>query len=325
MQRVKHAGGTNNSDGSVTKVVSADHSLTWVSPAENEVFSIMQDATLPEIVFEFRAQAAGDYKWSWVIEWEAKASGLRERARKGDVLQTFKDSGSFLSNERTWSVDFSEKVLGGKLTVTVVVGQRKLVRSVMITGQNPTSESVATYVSTLEDMTGFEKLLEQETNCKHFIDFDGEPIVAFDKGYGITQMTNPAPSYEQAWSWKANILAGSSIYKDKVRAARKYLGQAGRTYTDDQLRHEVFSRWNGGSYHVWDSAANAWVRKKNILCDSNTGNIGWSMDNEKNKDKTEAELRERDKDTYKKGTKGQSDDHPWGYKGVCYADHVLAE
>lgn len=325
MQQVKHAGSTNNADSSVIKVVSADSTFAWVSPAENEVFKMTQDAALPDIIFEFLAQISGDCKWSWEIAWEAKVSGLGERARKGSAVETFKESGSFVSSNRAWTAEFSGRALGGKLTVKVIIGQKTLVRTVVIKGQNPTAEGVATYISTLEDMTGFEKLLEQETNCKHFIDYDDEPIVAFDKGYGITQITNPAPSYEQTWSWKANILAGSSIYKDKVQAAKKYLGQAGRSYTDDQLQHEVFSRWNGGSYHEWDTVSNSWTRKKNILCDSNTGNIGWSMDKEKNKGKTEAELRERDKDTYQNGTNGQSDDHLWGYKGVCYADHVLAK
>ncbi|NWB94243.1 hypothetical protein [Pseudomonas agarici] len=323
MQQVKYAGSTNNADGSVIKVVSAEGALTWVSPAENELFTITPDAVFPNIVFEFRTIIPGDYQWSWAIEWQAKTSGLREQARERGVLESFKEAGEFVGNSKIWTVDFSGRVLGGKLTVTVIIGQKTLVRTVWIAGQNPTQENVATYVASLEDMNGFEKLLQQETNAKHFINFDGEPIVAFDKGYGITQMTSPAPSYEQAWSWKANIVAGSSIYRDKVRIAKKYLAQAGRTYTDDQLRHEVFSHWNGGSYHVWDADSASWIRKKNVLCDSNTGNIGWSMDNEKNKDKIESELHERDKDTYKKGTKGQSDDHPWGYKGGCYADHVI--
>lgn len=325
MQQLKHAVSTNNTDSTVIKVVSAQSTLTWVSPAENEVFKIDQDATLPVIAFEFRAQFVGDIKWSWVIEWEAKVSGLKERARKDNALNTFNESGSFVSGEKTWTADFSGQVLGGTLTVKVQVGQKSLTRTVVIKGQNPVRESIATYVASLDGMTGFEKLLEQETGSKHFIDFDGEPIVAFDKGYGITQMTNPAPSYEQAWNWKANILGGSSIYKDKVRIAIKYLGQSGRSYTTEQLEHEVFSRWNGGSYHEWDTVSRSWVRKKNILCDANTGNIGWSMDNEKNQDKTEAELHERDVDTYKKGTKGQSEDHPWTYQGVCYADHVLSK
>jgi hypothetical protein len=325
MQHVKHAGSTNDAGTTVTKVVTAQRTLSWIAPAENSVFNINQEGELPLVFFEFQTQVSGEYKWSWRITWDAKVSGLRERVRTGTTLKTFEESGSFVSSETRWQVNFSDKVLGGTLTVSVTVNGKTLTRSVVIKGQNPDAQSVSDYVASLEDMAGFEKLLEQETNSRHFINLDGEPIVAFDSGYGITQMTNPAPSYEQAWNWKANILAGSSIYQEKVRLAKRFLGQQGRVYSDDQLQHEVFSRWNGGSYHQWDSALGEWVRKKNILCDSNTGNIGWSTDKEKNKDKTEAQLRERDKDTYSKGSKGQSDDHPWDYKGVCYADHVLGQ
>lgn len=325
MQKIKNAGGSNGTNGSLLKAVATEDMLTWVSPAENEVFKLTQDAALPAVVFEFSSRVAGDCTWSWVIEWEAKASGLRERARKGNALQVFRESGSFVSASKTWTANLSGQVLGGTLTVSVAVNKKTLTRSVFIKGQNPGAENVATYIATFDDMPGFEMLLEQETRSKHFIDFDSEPIVAFDKGYGMTQVTTPAPTYEQVWNWKANILAGSSIYKDKVRAAKKYLAQAGRVYTDEQLRHETFSRWNGGSYHEWDASANAWVRKNNTLCDSNTGNIGWSMSNEKNKDQAEVELRKRDKDTYKEGAKGQSDKNPWTYTGVCYADHVLSK
>lgn len=325
MQQVRNAGRSNANDGSVTRVVSAANSLSWVSPPESEIFKITADATLPDIVFEFRTDISGECKWSWSIVWEAKVSGLRERERKGTNLQTFKESGTFSGSDKRWVVNFAGKVLGGKLTVNVLVGKKKISREVLIVGQNPSRETVETYIDALDDMSGFGKLLEQETGCKHFIDLDGEPIVAFDKGYGITQMTNPAPSYEQAWNWKRNIDGGSTLYKEKVQAAKKYLGQDGRSYTDEQLQHEVFSRWNGGSYHEWDATSKAWVRKKNMLCDSTTGNVGWSTDVEMNQDKTEAELHERDKDTYKNGTKGQSSEHPWKYSGVCYADHVLGE
>jgi hypothetical protein len=135
-------------------------------------------------------------------------------------------------------------------------------------------------------------------------------------------MTHPAPSYEHAWSWKANILAGSSLFKEKARIARSYLAQGGRPYTQDQLRRETLSRWNGGSYHEWDRQAAKWVRRKNILCDSATGNIGWAMNKPQNIDKTESQLHDRDKATYGRGTRGQSAENAWGYSGVCYADHV---
>jgi hypothetical protein len=95
MQTVRHAGSTSSAGDAVTKVVSADNALRWVSPAENSEFKITEDGEFPEIVFEFRAQAVADCTWSWAIEWDAKVSGLRERARQGNALQTFKASGSF--------------------------------------------------------------------------------------------------------------------------------------------------------------------------------------------------------------------------------------
>jgi hypothetical protein len=325
MQQVRDAGNTNTINGSVVKVISTPKEISWKSPAENSIFNITHEATLPQIIFEFQTEITVDYKWSWAIEWIAKASGLKEKERKGDELKTFKESGVFTSKEKRWVVEFGGKILGGKLTVHLTAGDKKIQRSVVIRGQNPSKESISEYILTLEDLSGFDKLLEQETGSKHFINFDSEPIVAFDQGYGITQVTNPAPSYDQIWSWKSNILAGSALYKQKVKEAKNYLGSQERAYTESQLQHEVFSRWNGGSYHEWDSISKAWIRKKNILCDSTTGNIGWNVDKEKNKNQTKEQLHDRDKDTYKKGTKGQSSENVWTYTGVCYADHVLAD
>ena len=68
-------------------------------------------------------------------------------------------------------------------------------------------------------------MLEQETRNKHFINFDNEPVVAFDGGYGITQMTNPIPTYEQVWNWKKNIDGGSDLYIQKRKNAQNYLIQ----------------------------------------------------------------------------------------------------
>lgn len=323
MQTLKNASATAPTDRAPVRVISAKRELTWISPPDREVFKLEQDATLPLIVFEFNAPGEGPFTWSWSIEWEAKASGLRERARQGQVLRRFSQSGTFQSSSKRWIVDFGGEVLGGLLTVTVQTGNESLARTVMIQGQNPSPEQVATYIETLEDLTGFAALLEQETRTQHFINLDGEPVVAFDQGYGITQLTHPAPSYEQAWNWKANIQGGSAVYQEKARAARRYLSQAGRTYTDEQLLRETLSRWNGGAYHQWDAAASAWVRKPQILCDTLTGNIGWDTRNEENSDKTESQLRERDKDTYGQGRQGQSAEHPWAYSGVCYADHLL--
>ena len=147
------------------------------------------------------------------------------------------------------------------------------------------------------------------------------PVVAFDKGYGLTQMTTPAPSFLQIWSWKENITGGTSLYKVKQKTAKTYLSQSNRTYTEYQLKLETWTRWNGGIYHVWDEKSKAWVRNNNITCDSVTGNIGWDMTLEGNKEKTTEELHKRDAESYKK-PKDKAAINQWKYTGICYADHL---
>ncbi|MEW7312424.1 hypothetical protein AB1E22_06815 [Buttiauxella gaviniae] len=324
-QGIVNAARTNDTPGSIVRVVSAQAQTSWVNPSENTVYSIKKDATLPEIIFEFRTDQSGPYQWTWSIKWDAKASGLRERSRNGKVLKTFSKNGTFSSAEKIWNVDFGEETIGGELTVKVKIGNVEIERRVSIIGQNPDLEDITTFINGEEGLSGFDKLLEQETAAKHFINFDSQPITSFDQGYGITQMTNPVPTYTQVWSWKENILGGATLYRQKRQEAENYLSAHGRSYTEDQLQHETFSRWNGGSYYVWDQVQLQWVRRNNILCDTHTGNIGWDMNNPENTNRTEGELHERDNENYPSGTAGQNDEHPWRYTGICYADHILDE
>lgn len=147
-----------------------------------------------------------------------------------------------------------------------------------------------------------------------------EPVVAFDNGYGMTQMTNPAPTYEQVWNWKENIKVGIKLYQEKQGYAKKDL--AGHPYTEDQLIRATFSRWNGSVYYRWDESSKAWGPNGTIMCDPDTSNIGWDMSKDANKDKSVEELHKRDKDTYKSGKSGRSDEHAWIYSGICCADHM---
>ncbi len=163
------------------------------------------------------------------------------------------------------------------------------------------------------------KVLREESGWQHF-NATGEPIRSFDNGYGMCQLTRPAPSFEQVWNWKLNVEGGLKLFADKRTTAMGYLSQSNRTYTSDQLRYESICRWNGGSYHEWDEKAGKWVRHPNILCDSTTGNIGWDMNDDENKGKTESELHKRDKGTF--GGAPSTEAH-WKYSGVCYADKIL--
>jgi hypothetical protein len=66
-----------------------------------------------------------------------------------------------------------------------------------------------------------------------------------------------------------------------------------RSYTGSQLLYETVSRWNGGSYHEWDSSQ-GWIRRKDILCDTRTGNIGWNITRPNNIGRSEDQPRARD-------------------------------
>jgi hypothetical protein len=313
---------TNKKKGSLVKTIVLEDGGQWVRPASGAKFHIDQDAKFPEIMFEIETASTEPYEWTWSISWPAAVSGLKESINRGKVLKTFSKSGKFSSSSKIWIVDLSE-VVGGALTVKVKAGTDNFKRSIFILGNNPSESTVTAFLSTLEDVKGFDKLLAQESKFKNFINIDEYPVVAFDGGYGMTQMTNPAPSFTQVWSWKENIKGGAELYKSKQAIAKKYLSKDKRTYTDEQLKLETWSLWNGGNYHVWDDSKKLWTRNPTILGDKATGNIGWDMTKSENKGKTESELHERDKDQYKKPP--SKSDRLWMYSGVCYADHVNNE
>lgn len=134
----------------------------------------------------------------------------------------------------------------------MVAGKEKFARTVVVNGTNPSAVDVEALLATLPDCEGFDKLLEQESQCKHFIEADGPPVVACVKGYGVTQMTDPAPAFEQAWNWEADVKGGAAPDQQEQDSAETYLLRQGRTYASDQLRFETWSRWNGGPHHIWD-------------------------------------------------------------------------
>jgi hypothetical protein len=192
---------------------------------------------------------------------------------------------------------------------------------VKVKGVQTTDALITSYLATKSNASGFDKILRHESKMAHYTN-TGEPKKSFDNGYGLCQLTSPTPTYEQVWNWKKNIDAGLLLFEQKRTAAKNYLGQSNRTYTDDQLLRETVCRWNGGSYHSWNATTMVWERNANILCATGTQNIGWDMTSADNNGKTEAELKKRDSGEYLK--RGRKDGDKWKYSGVCYADSLLA-
>jgi hypothetical protein len=283
--------------------------FVWVRPHHGERFFIDADAHMPDITFEVSAIAAEEYRWEWTIQWHAK--GRRNRSKP---LRTFREHGEARTAAPRWKMSLDDRVIGGELTVTLHAGGRQDSRSIRIGATNPGEARVKRHLGDIneltdQDRTGLGVILDMETSEYTHVWADREPVASFDGGYGLMQLTNPAPDYEQAWSWKRNLEAGVDLYQGKRAAAKRYLEQSERSHTADQLQLETWARWNGGAYHRWDEEGQRWLRNPNILCDPASNNAGYDMTHQDNKGKTLEQLR----------TSGTP-----GYFGVCYADTAAA-
>lgn len=86
------------------------------------------------------------------------------------------------------------------------------------------------------------------------------PLRSADNGYGMYQLTIPAPNRDQIWNWKENTAEAYRRVLGFDAKARQYLGS--HTFTEDQVKLEIYSRYRKGDlnpYHVWDSGQNKWV------------------------------------------------------------------
>ncbi len=269
------------------------------SPAKGTEFTIAPEPAWPAMVFT--TDATGPHVWRWTIRW-----------------RHFSKSGRVTTEGAEWDAATVVTDLGGTLTVKAVAGGKQASSVVKLIGSNPSDAQVLAYLQDKDDGDVMGKLIHHESKFKQFRD-NGDPVRSFDNGYGLCQVTNPPPKFEQLFNWQRNVDARLKLYATKRAAAVAHLSANDRTYTSSQLAYETVCRWNGGHYHVWSASSGAWVRRPDVLCDTQTGNIGWDTDKPENAGKTEAELRKRDSGGYN----APGGDKSWKYFGVCYADRVL--
>jgi hypothetical protein len=275
--------------------------MKFVTPKTNAPVTITSIPDWPTLSFE--TDGKGPHVWNWTLAWG-----------------TFKKSGIQNTTGNRWDAKAAITNLGGTLTVRAEANKEMATMALKINGTNPSSTEVTRYLATKANSAGFEKILEKESHFRQFNN-NHEPVKSFDNGYGMCQLTSPAPTFDQVWNWKLNVDAGLKLFEQKRLAAVSYLGQSKRVYTAEQLKYETVCRWNGGTYHEWNAKAGKWIRHPNILCDSQTGNMGWDMTDPQNAGKTEAQLHTRDAKSY--SSPPQAGSH-WKYLGVCYADRLLS-
>jgi hypothetical protein len=132
---------------------------------------------------------------------------------------------SAVTPSNKFKIPFTQ-IRGGELTVkvSVQVGANLLTaqsQGLNIGGTNPTVASLS-HVAPPKD--GFRKLMRQESSLKQFISpecpqFSGDNL----GGVGLCQLTYPAPTDDQIWSWKANLQGGIALWNEKESTAKSYL------------------------------------------------------------------------------------------------------
>jgi hypothetical protein len=285
--KAKSAGKTNKVPGSLVKCEVNIESGEWLSPPSCATFRMDEEAKFPEIIYEIKTDEEGPYEWQWYIT----------------------------STSKRWKADLNGKNIGGILTVKVKVGKTTFVRQTLIKGDEPGREKIiaelSRYIPTFPDETRLAtKIFNQETGFRHFFS-DGDPLVSFDNGYGLGQATNPVPTFEQVWSWKAHVKYIVELVVNEKRAlAKEYLDKHGN-YNNEDLDMETLVYYNGANYHylVWNGGGKKWVVNDRILCDPEQSNAGWNMEKAENKGKTLQQLRSKEGAAPK-------------YTGRCYAEHI---
>ncbi|MFO1064947.1 MAG: hypothetical protein U0892_13870 [Pirellulales bacterium] len=211
--------------------------LKFVSPTSKQVFEITTKPEWPSITFQ--TDGTGSHTWTWSIKWD-----------------NYSKNGTAQTPDNKWVLSNEIENYGGTLKVTAKCGQESASIEVSVHGKNPTQAEAMAYLATKGETTGYDKLLEHESHFKQFRD-TGLPVKSFDNGYGMGQLTTPAPNANQVWNWKANIDGGLALFAKKIDSARTYLSQSNRSYTTDQLKYESVCRYNGGAYHKWDEKSSA--------------------------------------------------------------------
>jgi hypothetical protein len=132
------------------------------------------------------------------------------------------------------------------------------------------------------------KIAAQESRGGQQFLNNGYPLFssAHDNGYGIYQLTNPKPTYNEVWNWKANIDSGIVLLNQKKnqadswmtkqrRQAREETGEerpvdgerVGRNcfFSDnsnmtieDAVAVQLFNGAPRGYYCAWDNSNQQW-------------------------------------------------------------------
>jgi hypothetical protein len=204
--------------------------------------TITVTAALKDITLD--PKVAPQYKWDVTVEFKGSTACKSSMARTTSHTPISQSTGP----KNQFTIPFTQ-VRGGELTVkvavtvgaTVVNGQSK---GLTIVGNNPIPGSL---IHDAPNKAAFRKLMSVESpGLLQFLS-PGCPRFSGDNfgGVGLCQLTYPAPTDDQVWSWKENLKGGIKLWNEKEGTAKKVAAEV-RKSADFQALVTAYNKQRAG-------------------------------------------------------------------------------
>jgi len=226
--------------------------LELTTTPTKRLFTITPQAQMPEITVTVKgAPDKATFKWSATLVFDGSRyptttpNGSKGRTEHPEIKHT--------STLPRWRIPFTA-VRGGHLIVKVTVnagGTEQTVSSKdknwLVVGCDLPPGAISVFINTLPNSDGasrrvFRKLISHESSRRQFDLTKHWPLYSRDRkgGVGLCQLTNPKPTADQTWDWKANVRGGWKLYQEKQSIARAYP----RTVRNGSTFKTLVDAWN---------------------------------------------------------------------------------
>jgi hypothetical protein len=231
----------SNKEGSATVYVVDAELKNGVSIVDDGDFVYVTDAPqMPQLTARLKPDGlAGNADWNLEIEFT--------RPNRDDKDTLIKS----VAADAQWNIvaDFGNHFYGGKGTLTATCQGVECKLVFHIRGENPSENAAETEISdnpfyakaiarhesgTQDNRTYLQFNEDGALGADYLIKLKHTPNRSGDgKGWGIYQLTNPAPSRDEVWSWKANVAAGKALMNSNLAEAPSYFQAVQRKYPDE--------------------------------------------------------------------------------------------
>lgn len=204
---------------------------------EDDIVYISAAPAMPQLKAKLKPDGlVGNVDWNLEIEFK------RPNRNDEDALT------KTVAANAEWNIaqDFGAHFYGGKATLTATYKGIDCNRVFHIRGTNPSesvaeteignnpfyTKAIASHESGTQNNRTYLQFNEAGTLGPNYLsNIKHTPNRSLDKkGWGIYQLTNPAPSRDQVWSWKANVAAGKALINSNLAEAPAYFQAVQRKY-----------------------------------------------------------------------------------------------